>query len=370
MFKIFKSSKSRIPELDGLRGLALLMVLTYHLVNNPILLIPSTSILEKVILKTTYFTYSALDLFFVISGYLIAKILIENRGSPKFFKVFYLRRVLRILPLFYLLLACYVLLKQSGINDPEGFLFGNELPIWSYFAYIPNYMMAYSETYGSRILTPTWSLGVDEQFYLIAPAIIFLFKKKWIPYLVIPLIIAAPFFRASTDLYYMKILPFQMRMDSLFVGVLLAYFVCECDLVNRLKKQGLLVFILILSISLIIIGLTYKHKIGVLDHSLFNFLYAIILIAIICFRKGFVGKLLRLKAFQFLGLISYGVYLFHQFISGILHAVLLNQQPRLNNLNDLGVMLLALILSILLGYVLHILIEKPLIKLGHKFKYN
>ena len=64
--------------------------------------------------------------------------------------------------MYYLLLACYLLLRQSKINDPEGFLFGNELPIWHYFAYVPNYMMAYSGSYRSRILTPTWSLGVDE----------------------------------------------------------------------------------------------------------------------------------------------------------------------------------------------------------------
>ena len=159
-------------------------------------------------------------------------------------------------------------------------------------------------------------------------------------------------------------------MDSLFVGVLLTYLVCQCDLINRLKKQSLLVFILILTISILILGLSYKNLIGALDHSLYNFLYALILIAIISHRKGLLGKLLRIKAFQFLDLISYGVYLFHQFISGVLHAILLNQQPRLNNIKDLGVMLLALGVSFLVAYVLHILIERPPIRFAHQFKYN
>ncbi len=370
MASIFKYKESRIPQIDGLRGFALLMVLAYHMINNPILFVYQPNVLQVVLRKFTYFTYGALDLFFVLSGYLIAKILIENKHSKSFFKVFYGRRLLRILPLFYLLLVIYLVLRSIGMNDPEGFLFGNELPMWSYFAYVPNYMMAFSNSYGAKILTPTWSLGVDEQFYLVAPAIIFLFKKKWIPYFVIPLIIAAPIFRASTDLYYMKILPFQMRMDSLFIGVLLAYLVCEMDLIALTKKKVMLLTGCIILVGLAILLLTYTRTIGVLDHSLFNLFYVLIVLYIISVENSFLVKVLKQKWLRLFGFISYGVYLFHQVISGLLHAIILDQKPRLNNLEDLGVMLIAFILSIGFGYLLHILIEKPLINFGHKFKYN
>lgn len=370
MSSIFKFKSNRILELDGLRGFALLMVLTYHLINNQILLTRDPSFFEIALRKSTYFTWSALDLFFVISGYLIANILIGNRNSSKYFKVFYFRRILRILPLFYLLLVCYVILKQTNINDPEGFLFANELPLWSYFAYIQNYMMAFHDTYGPKIITPTWSLGVDEQFYVVLPTVIFLFKKKWIPYLVIPLIIAAPIFRASTDSYYMAILPFQMRMDSLFTGVLLAYFVCEKDLIERARSKSKQVFVLILLLLISIFILTYTHTIGVLGHTLFSLVFALLILSAITYRNGIYALILRNKLLRFLGLISYGVYLFHQFISGILHAVILNQQPRLSNWADIGVTTLTLALSLLVGYILHVIIEKPLINFGHRFKYN
>ncbi len=370
MSNIFKYNSTRIPELDGIRGIALLMVLIYHLINNQLLLTPNPSLFVIAIRKATFFTWSALDLFFVLSGYLIAKILIENRGSKRFFYVFYFRRVIRIMPLFYILLVCYVLLKQTGINDPEGFLFANELPLWSYFIYIQNYMMAFSGTYGARILTPTWSLGIDEQFYLLLPFIIYFFKKKWIPYLVIPLIIAAPIFRASTDLFYMKILPFQMRMDGLFVGVLLAYLVCEKDLIIRIKGKSKVVFTIIFLLLGLIFLLTFFHKIGPFDHSLFNIVFALLILSAISYRSGFYSKILSSKFLKFFGFISYGTYLFHQFISGVLHAAILNQQPRLNNLQDLGLTMLTLILSIYLGYILHMKVEKPLISLGHKRKYK
>ncbi len=360
----------RIPELDGIRGIALLMVLVYHLVNNQLLLSHGLSSLALFIRKATYFTWSALDLFFVLSGYLIAKILIENRDSKRFFGVFYLRRILRILPLFYFLLLCYVLLKQTGINDPEGFLFGNELPLWSYFAYLQNYMMAYSATYGAKILTPTWSLGVDEQFYLILPFIIYFFKKKWIPYLVIPLILAAPVFRASTDMFYMKILPFQMRMDALFVGVLLAYFVTEKDLINKVQGKSKLVFGSMIVLLASILILTHFQWIGAINHSLFNLVFALAVLAAVSYKKGWYSAILSSKALQFFGFISYGTYLFHQFISGILHALILNQKPRLNNWEDLAVTALTLALSVLVGYLLHVLVERPLINFAHRFKYR
>ncbi len=370
MSSIYKFTSNRIPELDGIRGIALLMVLTYHFINNQLLLAEDPSALAIFIRKATFFTWSALDLFFVLSGFLIGKILIEHQKTKQLFFVFYFRRILRILPLFYLLLFCYVLLRYSGINDPEGFLFGNELPLWSYFVYVQNYMMVFSGTYGPRILTPTWSLGVDEQFYLILPFIIFLFKKKWLPYLLLPLIIAAPVLRAATDSFFMKILPFHTRMDGLFLGVLLAYLVCEHNLIARVQKKSKLVFSILVLLLLSIFLLTHYRSIGALDHSLFNVVFALLILSAISFRKGYYSKILSSKLLKFFGFVSYGTYLFHQFISGILHASLLNQQPKLNNIEDLAVTVLSLILALFIGYVLHLKVEKPLIQFGHRFKYR
>ena len=203
MLSIFKFDSPRIPSLDGYRGFALLMILVFHYVNNQIILTENPSFFIIQLSKITSFTGTALDLFFILSGFLIGSILLKNKRSSTYFRVFYLRRLLRIVPVFFLLLLTYAGLRQLNIYDPDGFLFANELPIWTYFSFIQNYVMAFSDTYGARVLTPTWSLAMEEQFYLILPTMVFFVRRKLLPYIFVLLIVAAPiFFTREWILYF------------------------------------------------------------------------------------------------------------------------------------------------------------------------
>src|SRR5271169_4750825 len=103
-------SPRRIPQLDGMRGLAILLVLIWHFVVVPTAAGPHHSVLARVILRVGLLTWSGVDLFFVLSGFLIGGILIEAKHSRNYFRTFYVRRAFRILPIYLLLVVVYLLI--------------------------------------------------------------------------------------------------------------------------------------------------------------------------------------------------------------------------------------------------------------------
>jgi peptidoglycan/LPS O-acetylase OafA/YrhL len=165
----------RIHQLDGLRGLAVLFVVSFHYINNQLgASDPATlSGTENLLAKATYFGWVGVDLFFVLSGFLIGTILITNRGSVNYFKIFCERRFFRIAPIYYILLLIFFFLKKSDLDASYTFMFQNDIPLYYCFLMIQNFAMAQCAHFGSGVLTPTWSLAVEEQFYLVLPLIVY-----------------------------------------------------------------------------------------------------------------------------------------------------------------------------------------------------
>lgn len=172
---------SRVPQLDGLRGLAILLVLIWHYVACQ--MDPKWGSLG---LETFGFrvadtlhalismTWSGVDLFFVLSGFLLGGILMDHKTSPSFFMTFYVRRVCRLFPLYYLLLLLFGLTTLAPLSQAcpgLNWLFDHPLPMWSYATFTQNFQMAFKELIGANWLGVTWSLAVEEQFYLILPLI-------------------------------------------------------------------------------------------------------------------------------------------------------------------------------------------------------
>ena len=166
--------------LDGLRGVAILLVLVYHfnLIKNPRTLIESTWV---------HFAQSGwlgVDLFFVLSGFLITGILIDSKHQPGFFKRFYARRILRIFPLYYLFLifAFWVLPSLSTLHEDTALFGKRPTHQWPFFAYVPNLLFASEGQFsGGRHLHVTWSLGIEEQFYIVWPLLIWITPKRFSP---------------------------------------------------------------------------------------------------------------------------------------------------------------------------------------------
>jgi peptidoglycan/LPS O-acetylase OafA/YrhL len=364
--------KERILPLDGLRAVAILMVLGFHFLNNQYgqMDIATLNTLEKILMKSTYFGWCGVDLFFVLSGFLIASILFKNRGSSNFFKAFYVRRFVRIVPIYYLLLLIFLACKYAPWYDAGAYIFEKEIPIGYYFLFLQNFMMSAAGNFGAEALTPTWSLAIEEQFYLIIPLVIYFLKPKYILCFILFCLIVAPVSRYMSVNWYQKYTLLSSRIDSPAMGVLVAYIMQKEKFRNYvLNNSRLLKFISLVTLSLC--GLIYVFSDpGIFNHSLIAFNFAIILIIVLNSNKGFVYSFLTNKIFIQIGGLSYFIYLYHQLINGTLHLVVLKHKvPVLDSISAILISIAALAITWILAKISFRYFETPLITYSHSIKY-
>src|SRR5580658_7786517 len=174
----------RIPQLDGLRGVAIAMVLAYHYADS---VINDGPRFMKPLLRATCLGWSGVDLFFVLSGFLIGGILLDARESSNYFRVFYRRRAFRILPLYFAFLALVFLPVH----------FQSDIPWRACIFFYQNFWMALHNRLGEYTLNPTWSLAVEEQFYLTLPVLIYFVRPRRLIWIVCGGIIFAPLMRLA-----------------------------------------------------------------------------------------------------------------------------------------------------------------------------
>lgn len=180
----------RIFELDGLRGVAISLVLFFHYINNT--LVDNTSQIGRILYKLTSPGWIGVDLFFVLSGFLIGRIVFKEEGKKFLLWNFYIRRMIRIIPIYYILVFLHFLILNLGYFTGNYFLTGfNNISLLAYFTLMPNIYMGLIDHMGTASMTITWSIGVEEQFYLLFPILLLLFNKKQIPYLLLSFIILA-----------------------------------------------------------------------------------------------------------------------------------------------------------------------------------
>src|SRR5438094_6643538 len=153
-----------VPQFDGLRGVAVLMVLIGH--SGFLERLPHAGMLE--------FARFSVDSYFVLSGFLITGILLDSKGSEHYFRNFYARRALRIWPLYYFLL--FLVFAVAPLFRPS--MRATAAGIWPAFAfYVQNIALVRHESYPFA-MGATWSLAVEEQFYLTWPLLVFLLRRK------------------------------------------------------------------------------------------------------------------------------------------------------------------------------------------------
>jgi peptidoglycan/LPS O-acetylase OafA/YrhL len=164
-FMVAGVNKERFPALDGLRGLAVVGVLFNHL--GP-LSTPEGSLWMEPLVWVSLFGWTGVDLFFVLSGFLITGILFRNRAASNYFSAFYWHRALRIFPLYYCLLIVFTIVVPwlPGISDKSNL--SGEGTIWPYWLFLSNLWIFSGSLHTAHIavLAPTWSLAIEEQFYI------------------------------------------------------------------------------------------------------------------------------------------------------------------------------------------------------------
>src|SRR2546426_3790254 len=186
-----------MPALDGLRGFAMLLVFLNHAIALP--LEPATTRIDAAVHVIAYGAgWTAIDLFFVLSGFLITGILLDTQGQPRWWPNFVVRRVLRIFPLYFgALTVLFVLLPRLvHWSEPQfDTLQANQTWYWTYTV---NLLTALTHGRGTPLGTAHfWSLSIEEQFYLIWPLIVWACKPRALLRLVALALVAGLAFRSG-----------------------------------------------------------------------------------------------------------------------------------------------------------------------------
>lgn len=214
-------AEARVPSLDGVRGLAIALVVIYHTTN-----LPLVTTVDHVWSRLSMLGWSGVTLFFVLSGYLITGILFDAKGDRHFFRNFYARRTVRIFPLYYGVVF-FSLVLLPHIPHPKMQRFGQVTgEEWWYWTYLSNFLVAKYERFRHGILDVSWSLSIEEQFYLVWPFVVLLLNRRRLMWLCGLLIAGALAFRVAgmalgTGALRMYVLPFT-NLDALAMGGWLA----------------------------------------------------------------------------------------------------------------------------------------------------
>jgi peptidoglycan/LPS O-acetylase OafA/YrhL len=274
--------RKHIPQLDGLRGLAVLLVLLAH----------SAIAFTGVSFFKWIDNYGSLgvQLFFVLSGFLITGILLDSKETPRYFRNFFMRRALRIYPLYYALLGFVVF---SGVVNRHG------VHWWVYVLYVSN---LFGNTVQPAPLGPVWSLAVEEQFYFLWPFIVYVLPRRILERLCVTMIVAAICLRFTGMLQVHNTL---LQIDSLGCGALVA---CRFNQIDAWRRVARFVALLLpLGVSL------PAGPWNNLSQTL-QALGGMALLIVLLDNRSNIAGFFCASPLRYLGKISYGVYLLHSLV--------------------------------------------------------
>lgn len=359
----------RIKVLDGVRGIAIFLVLLWHYIHGQA---DVDSALAKDLVKFLSLAWSGVDLFFVLSGFLIVGILLDAKGSSSFFSTFYIRRALRILPLYLVLLLLFIVLPVYIVNEK---LFSPLLPLWSYFTFTQNFFMIKSD-FGPEWLGVTWSLAIEEQFYLFLPLMIWSLTRKRLVYVFLSLICLAPILRLIFNSFGNNLGSYVFplsRADSILMGGLLAV-IHRTPQIRGYLKENYSYLVWAFFIFLFGAGAITFSSPGIgnaFTHLWLAVLYSLFLMVCILRSGRVVDILVSNKFFVWLGLRSYGIYLFHQPVSFLVHQFVDgHNMPYFSNWPEFRVTIFALFVTIVLAEISFRFFESIFLSYGRKFHYG
>lgn len=303
--------RDHMPALDGLRGLAVLSVMLFHMTFLP----PSEGIA-----KLLEAGWVGVDLFFALSGFLITGILLDTKGRPYALRNFWLRRALRILPLYYaLVVACLIVLPLFHHPKLANFsrINGDEIYYWFFLSNVP---IALSGAFRHGVLDVTWSLAIEQQFYLFWPLLVFTLNRR--PLLILAVLIMLfsvagrytllSFDLSATALYVLTI----TRMEPLAAGAIVALLLREGRLSNLMQRVAAAHFVALGMLGLVLVwviagGFRWDNPVVMSVGYPIVALVAAGLVLIAARAAGETSGWLQSAVLVTLGRYSYAMYLFH-----------------------------------------------------------
>jgi peptidoglycan/LPS O-acetylase OafA/YrhL len=339
--------KGKIPSLDGLRAIAIILVLVSHIGSTK-----NSPVASSFFWFLTGWGGTGVDLFFVISGFLITLLLIRERAKTGTvsLKGFYIRRALRILPAYGIFLVGLALLSSLDRVRLDA---GDWLRALTYTV---NFQNKYNWN-----VAHIWSLCVEEHFYLTWPFIFVLVgaTRSWL--IALTSVVLAPFFRLIIRIYFHNYLDEDFftlsRMDAIAVGCLLAFATTTPYICNKMQIPGFTANIGIIFIIVVLVVNTQIHHLSstlalLLCPTVNAVAFAGLIWIAASHSTGVVGKVLNSRPFVAVGLLSYSLYLW--------------QQPFLNPRNQVDPMCafpLNLLLAVLIAAISYLAIESPILRL-------
>ena len=313
------------PAIDGLRALAVLLVMLFHA--------STTAMSVSVACQSgwAYYTLaflgsSGVTLFFLISGFLITGILMDTSTEKHALRKFYIRRSLRIFPLYFAALAMIMYVSLQA--NPESSL---RPDIFYYIFYIQNWMIfidpanpsLYDKTY--FLFLHFWSLAIEEQFYVFWPFVLFFFLRRDLRPVLLALIsimcLISVILRLTMFSYYDWVIPYTWtlsRLDGLLVGALIAYGLrAKPDLLQKIARLGAYPMIVLIMLMILVLSMNAEDMASLYNANtryivtLSTIFYAILIMTVICRPEARVSRLFQHKAFRPTAEISYGLYVFH-----------------------------------------------------------
>ncbi|MFW5700459.1 MAG: acyltransferase family protein [Cyclobacteriaceae bacterium] len=365
--KLFYQKGVHWPVLDSIRGLAIILVLLFHC-------FPYIGIFGL--------GWFGVDLFFVLSGFLITGILVDTVDHPHYWRNFAGRRVLRIFPLYYFSLLIFVVINWlfADINNHEAIQFNFFInhQHW-YWLYISNWLVMFEGDWlPTSIFNHYWSLAIEEQFYLLWPVLVVMIYKWrpkyfiYVPLIFILFILMLRFILLNKGVAEIPIYNFTFtRLDAISFGALTAVIIRSKRFKLFLQRYIIIFFagaLLLYLMSLMVSGslsplsayfLTYGYTLNA-------FLFAcFILISLANTRYDKIKMLYDNQFFRFFGKYSYAIYIFHWPVYRLFFDDFI-QLVNMKFIASLMVVAITVGLSLLSWYVL----EKQFLKLKVHFKYN
>ncbi len=342
----------KIPQLDAIRGLAVLLVLIHN-----------TDVYPSLHLGAIADNgWMGVDLFFVLSGFLITGILLDTKQSAAYFKNFYARRCLRIWPLYYsALFFMFVVVPLIRPSEAQTIFAARSSPWWSYLIFLQNFLVPLP-TGATGLLGVTWSLAVEEQFYLIWPLVVRFCNQSQLRKIAITVICISPALRFYLSLHRVDIYSNTFcRLDGLMAGALLALLVRSRSFIPSK-------FVLPAWIALLVsapLALLVERNDGTF-HARWIVFSLVALASVSFVYLGLFSKLRGLQALltnRFLvytGAISYGIYLLEKIPLDAVKALHLEQHAWL-------VFPLTTVVTYALATLSWNLLERPVLRLKRFF---
>jgi peptidoglycan/LPS O-acetylase OafA/YrhL len=352
----------RIGALDGLRGLMTIVVLASHYFAE----IHGGSLAFA-------FGWVAVDVFFVLSGFLVGRLILDKGETEGFLRVFFIRRVCRTFPIYFTcVIGAYLLLARQPVSWSD---MDRALPFWSYLAFTQNMLFASATSIGVHWLSPTWTMAVEEQFYLLAPALILLTPRRNLPWLLLAIMLAAAGFRLGAHLagwppfYALCTLP--ARADALAAGMLAAFAFASGwgeggrgTVLVRWAAPALLMLVVLLRLVEGPGGAAFG-SVGFLAMASAAALFILSLA-----REAPEAKRFETPLLAFFGHNSFAIYLTHMPLLWLAHGIALDTKPTLSTTEGLLVTLAAIPLCLFVSRFLTWLIEEPATRFGRSFAWG